>query len=289
MAYNYFVCRKHPIAVKFAVQQTPGIPGAYASPMCPTCGKTMEKYSEGVAAQDPFPVPPPLPAAVAAVAMPNVDQAVYSGNGPNGNHPHVTWAITRNLAKRELRININLGQQMGGAWQRQLTFRADVDTLAMAQGPNIANWWLTSPMPNNADHDRWHRFDLRALVGPGNLGGAPAIIDIGVKLGNSVFGLIHLLAEHADSLRNLGDFTVDTSPHQITNSYGTIVAIQSGLQRFDTARIQQVNYDAIQNKLQIRGSDGGFLVIRRSPGDPRYAITTIYNMNRPAIGQQIYP
>ena len=79
-------------------------------------------------------------------------------------------------------------------------------------------------------------------------------IDIGVKLGNAAFGLIHLLAGHAAAVRNVGPYAVASTGDQRDDVYRTLVSLQSGMQRFDQASIKRINYDPASDKFLIKGT-----------------------------------
>jgi hypothetical protein len=194
----------------------------------------------------------------------------------------------RNAAQMDLTIKIMLGQNTGGTWDSQQSFKMVDGMLDTSQGGDKKDWWLNTPMPRYPDRALWHRIDLQGLVGPGRLGGAPASIDIGVKLGNAAFGVIHLLAGHAAAVRNTGPYTVVSTGDSRDDVYRTLLSLQSGMQRFDNASIKQINYDAVTDKFLIKGTHSGLIAVTRSAGAPRYAATTVYNTSSPAFGNKIY-
>jgi hypothetical protein len=289
MAYNYFVCRKHVPPVTYAAVVNDHAPLAYASPLCPTCHKTMQHYGRGNALATP-PLPPDGPAPVFAVpqALPDVDAPIYNGWGMNPGHGKVTWEIFHNLAKMELTIVLKFGDFVANSWDSVKRFRMVDGTLNLGQGGNRRDWWLGSPFKANPNIEVWHSFSLINLVGPAGLGGAPGVIDIGVKLGDAVFGLIHLLSGHSDSILKIGTLTVTKADIPKDNELRTIVSLQAGMARFDEASIRRIRYDVTEDKFLIEGAFSGFIVLRRMPGDPRYAITTMYNKNPKPFGIALY-
>lgn len=288
MPYNYFCCRKHAPPVKHAIQQLAGMPNTYASPMCPSCGKTMERYDTGAFPTDPRPVPPPAPGALPVPVVSAAEVEIYSGSGNNPGHGLVTWRISRNAARADMTIVLNLGQNRGGAYDSTQSFKMADGLLDTAQGGNKENWWLNAPMHTGGDKAVWHSFNLQALLGPAGLGTLPASLDIGVKLGNAAFGMIHLLAGHAASVRNVGPHKVFSTGDQRDDVYRTLLSLQSGMKRFETDQINQMFFDATADKLLIRGSHSGLIVVTRRPGSPRFAITTVYNTGAPTFGTKIY-
>lgn len=289
MTYNYFVCRKCNPPVTYAALANATVPTAYASPMCPACGKTMQHYGHGNSAVAPPPPPVgPGPAPFVPVVISNADVPIYAGWGINPGHSKVTWDIFRNAAKLELTIALKFGDFIANAWGSVKTFRMVDGTLNLGQGGLKQDWWLGSPTPRSANPEIWHSFSLVNLVGPGGLGAAPAVIDIGVKLGNAAFGLIHLLAGHSDSIVNIGTYSTMSSANAKENEFRAIMSLQSGLRRFDQDQIRRVNYDPIEDKFLLQGQFSGLIVLRRMPGDPRYAITTIFNKNPAVFGATIY-
>ena len=289
MAYNYFVCRKHLPPVTCAALVNEHAPLAFASPMCPTCHKTMQHYGRGPALAAPPPPPDgPGPPVFVPVALAGQDQPVYSGSGMNPGHGKVTWTITRNIAQMELTILLQFGDFIANSWTSVKRFRMIDGTLALAQAGQKCDWWLGPPSPRLPNSEVWHSFSLVNLVGPAGLGGAPGVIDIGVKLGNAAFGLVHLLAGHSDSILKIGTHTVATSDIPKDNEWRAIVSLQSGMARFDAAAIKRINYDVAEDKFLIQGDFSGFIVIRRLPGEPRYAVTTLYNKAPKPFGVSLY-
>ena len=290
MAYNYFVCRKHALPVTYAALVNEHAPLAYASPMCPTCGKTMQHYGRGnLVAPPPAPPPGAPPVPVPGPALANADVPIYAGWGINPGHGKVTWDICRNAAKMEMTILLNFGDFIANAWASTKRFRMIDGLLDLAQGGNKRDWWLGTPMPRFPSKLVWHSFSLVNLVGPAGLGGAPAVIDIGVKLGDAAFGLIHLLSGHPDAVLKIGDNPVASSQDiPKDNELRAIVSLQAGMPRFTEDRIRRVNYDPVEDKFLIQGAFSGFIVIRRLPGDPRYAVTTLYNKAPQSFGTALY-
>jgi hypothetical protein len=287
MPFNYFCCRKHVPPVKYSTPQ-PVIKGVLASPKCPACGRTMELYDSGAAPMDLRPVPPPLPNIQHAPNIPNLEVAVYSGSGTNPGHGQVTWEITRNAARLDMTIKVMLGVKMGGNWSSVQEFKLADGLLDRTQPGAKEDWWLNAPLSPGGDKALWHSFKMDALVSAHNLGTLPPTLEIGVKLGNAAFGLIHLLAGHASSVRNVGPYKVESSGDRSDDVYRTLLALQSGMQRFKTESIREMYHDPIKDKLLIKGSDSGLIVVTRKPGDPRYAITTVYNTQSPVFGNKIY-
>jgi len=289
MAYNYFVCRKCNPPVTYAALANKTVPTAFASPMCPACRKTMQHYGRGDELVTP-PLPPtgPGPQPYVPVVISNADVPIYTGWGINPGHGKVTWEIYRNAAQMELTILLKFGDFIANAWNSVKKFRMVDGTLNLGQGGQKRDWWLGSPAPRYPNPETWHSFSLVNLVGPGGLGGAPAVIDIGVKLGDAAFGLIHLLAGHSDAVVNIGTDSVATSTLPKDNELRAIVSLQVGLRRFEEDQIKRINYDPIEDKFLLQGQFSGLIVLRRIPGDPRYAITTIYNNNTRKFGATIY-
>lgn len=289
MPYNYFCCRKHVPPVKYAAAQPNNMVGVYASPNCPSCGKTMEFYDYGPQPTDPRPVPPLPPDVVAPPRLSRAEVEIYSGSCYNPGHGRVTWEITRNAAAADMTIKVMCGENRGGNYDSVYSFKMADGLLDTGQNGDKKDWWLKAPISRNPDKTLWHSFDLKSLVGQENLGSLPAEIEIGVKLGNGAFGLIHLLAGHATAVRNVGPYAVAMSDDRRDNVYRELLSLQSGLERFRTASIREINYDAVNNKLLLTGSHSGLIVITRTAGSPRYSITTIYNTQSATFGNRIYP
>jgi len=291
MAYNYFCCRKHTPPVKYAAAQPNNMPGTFASPMCPSCGKTMEFYDSGAAPTDPRPVPPPLPAVEKVPKLSSAEVPLYSGSGDNPGHGLVTWTITRNAAKAEVTFTLNLGVKTAGQYDATHVFKLADGLLQIGAQNDQENWWINAPMTGaGADKAIWHSLDLASMATraiPGVV--LPAKIEIGVKLGNSRFGLIHLLAGHAKSVRNVGAYSIDTEGIKGVDAYVPMIALQSGMRRFAQEQITRINYDNARNKFLLQGQYSGLIVVTRTPGSPRYAITTLYNTTDTAFGQRVFP
>ena len=291
MAYNYFCCRKHVPPVKYAAAQPNNLPGVYASPMCPTCGKTMEFYDSGAAPSDPRPVPPPLPAFEKLPKLSAAEAPIYSGSGDNPGHDPVAWTITRNAAKAELTITLNLGAKTAGQYAATHIFKLADGLLQTGNENDQENWWINAPMTGaGADKAVWHSLDLSAMATRDIEGIVlPAKIEIGVKLGNARYGLIHLLAGHSKSVRNVGTYSIDTKGIKGVEAYVPMIALQSGMQRFAREQITRINYDSHRNKFLLQGQYSGLIVVTRTPGSPRYALTTHYNTGNTAFGQRVFP
>lgn len=288
MPYNYFCCRKHSPPVQVSVPQPANLPNTYASPACPQCGKFMERYDTGLTPTDPRPVPPPEPTLTAIPKLSNQDVVICSGSGMNPGHGKVTWEISRNAAKMDIIIELKLGEYTGGAWSSQQTFKMVDGLLDTSQGGSQEDWWLRTPTPRHADREVWHTIDLKSLVGATALGSMPPTIEIGVKLGNARFGLIHLLAGHAQAVRNVGPFTTATTDDRRDDVYRTVLCLQAGMGRFAEDAIKLITYDATADKFLVKGSHSGLIVVTRTNGSARYAITTIYNANTQPFGNVVY-
>jgi hypothetical protein len=289
--YNYFCCRRHVPPVKYSTKQPDNMPGVLASPKCPTCHRTMELYNSGNAAADVQPVPPvppPLPNAPVLPKISSAEIAVYSGSGMNPGHEQVTWEITRNAAQMDMTIKLMLGYCTAGNWGSVKHFKVVDGLLNTSQGGAKEDWWLNAPLTVSADKALWHSFNLGALIGAHNLGTLPATIEIGVKLGNAAFGLIHLLAGHDKAVRNVGPYTVASLGEANDDVYRTMLSLQSGMRRFDNLTIAEIHHDPAKDKLLIKGTESGFIVVTRTAGSPRYAITTVYNTQSPTFGNKIY-
>jgi hypothetical protein len=261
--------------------------GVYASPNCPACGKTMAFYDYGTQPADPRPVPPPLPDLGKPSRLSTNDIDIYSGNCTNPGHGLVTWEITRNAAAGDMTIRIMCGPKGGGNYVSDYTFKL-ADGLLAAQNGDKKDWWLNAPFSAKADKAVWYSLDLKSLIGEAKLGGLPAVIEIGVKLGNGAFGLIHLLAGHAGAVRNIGSYKIDVPADKRDDVYRTLLSLQLGLQRFSTTSISEIYYEETSKKLLIKGSHSGFVVITRTDGSPRYSITTLYNTESSLFGNKIY-
>jgi hypothetical protein len=186
-------------------------------------------------------------------------------------------------------LKLMLGEKVGGNYDSVQSFKMVDGLLDQTQGGDKADWWLQTPMPRYRDRACWFELRIGYLVGADRRGTAPDVLEIGVKLGNSAFGLIHFLAGHAEAVRHTGPNTVLSTGDQRTDVYRTLLALQAGLDRFKHDAIRQVNYDQAKDKFTIAGSHSSFIVLTRSaPGD-KYGITTIYNTQRAADGTQIYP
>lgn len=249
----------------------------------------MERYDTGASPQDNRPVPPPRPDASPAPEISKAEVAIYSGSGMNPGHGLVTWEISRNALKMDMTVLLKLGQPRGGNYDSRQEFKLADGLLDTSQSGNEENWWLNAPMTTGTDKAVWYEVDLSRLLGAAKPAALPATLQIGVKLGNAAFGMIHLLAGHAKSVRNVGPHTVFTTGDRRDDIYRTLLSLQSGMERFKTESITQINYDAANDKLLINGANHGRIVVARRPGSPRFAITTIYNTSGPAFGNKIYP
>jgi hypothetical protein len=308
--YNYFRCRTlhvrlegvgwdgiavKPDPYKVAARQPNNLPGVFACPKCPICGKTMEFYDSGYG-KTPLPFAPPPPNAN-ELALPNLsrnDIPVYSGSGVNKGHPPVTWEITRNAAQMDITIKIMRGVRP--FWSSVQEFKLIDRLLDTTQNAvSKEDWWLKAPVSPGNDMELWHSFSLDALIGqarPANLGTLPATIQIGVQLGTSAWGLIHLLAEHAQAVRNVGPYEIQATGNNKVDVYRTMLSLQSGMQRFDNASITHIYHDQANNKLVIKGSNAGKIVVTQKNkvmnGSPVYSVTTIYNDDKASGGVEIY-
>ena len=290
MAYNYFCCRKHAPPEKYAAAQPAGLPGTFASPMCPRCGKTMEYYDSGDLASDPRPVPPPRPTPEKLPKLSAAEVPLYSGSDINPGHGLVTWEITRNAAKADMTITLNLGVKTGGQYDATHVFKLADGLLQVGAANDQENWWINAPFSRGVDKAVWHSLDLAGMATRAIPGVAlPGQIDSGVKLGKARFGLIHLLAGHARSVRNVGAYSIDTDGIKGVDAYVPMLALQSGMRRFDQAQITRINYDSARNKFLLQGQYSGLIVVTRTPGSPRHAITTLYNTTDTAFGQRVFP
>lgn len=289
MPYNYFCCRKHTPPVQYAAAQPNNLVGVYACPNCPDCGKTMEFYDYGTQPTDSRPVPPPMKDLPKSPRLSRAEVAIYSGTGMNPGHGRVTWEITRNAAAADMTIKVMCGENRGGNYDSAYTFKLVDGLLDTAQDGEKKDWWLNAPFNTTTDKALWHSFDLKLLIGEANLGALPPTIEIGVKLGNSAFGLIHLLAGHATAVRNVGPYVIGTSGDRRDDVYRELLSLQSGLRRFSRTSIEEIYYDEGNNKLLIKGSHSGLIVVTRTEGSPRYSITTIYNTQLGRFGNRIYP
>lgn len=289
MAYNYFCCRRHVPPVQYAVEQLGEFRG-YLCPRCPTCYETMEYYDTGTFSRDTRPVPPPRLAPVKPPKLSSKAVAIYSGNGNNPGHGQVTWEISRNEAQMDMTIKIMLGELRGGNYDSVQIFKMADGLLDTAQAGNKEDWWLNAPAKVATERACWHEIDLAVLLGAGKPAGLPPKLEIGVKLGNAAYGLIHLLAGHAKSVRNVGPYSIqiekDDDPKD--NIYHTLLSLQTGMKRFATNDITQIYHDAAKDKLLIKGKYSGLIVVTRMAGDPRFAITTLYNTSSPTFGNKIY-
>lgn len=291
MAYNYFCCRKHVPPVKYAAAQPANLQGTFASPMCPSCGKTMEYYDSGDAPGDPRPVPPPLPAVEKLPKLSAAEVPLCSGSGNNPGHGQVTWTVTRNAAKAEVTITLNLGAKTGGQYDATHVFRLADGLLQVGAPTDSENWWINAPFSSaGGDKAVWHSLDLASMATKTDPSFVlPAKIEIGVKLGNARFGLIHLLAGHARSVRNVGAYSIDTEGIKGVEAYVPMIALQSGMRRFAREQITRINFDNAANKFLLQGQYSGLIVVTRTPGSPRYAITTLYNTTDTAFGKRVFP
>ena len=252
----------------------------------------MEFYDSGNS-KTPLPIAPPPPNALPLPPLSQADIPVYSGSGNNPGHGPghgpVTWEITRNAARMDITIKIMLGVKTGGAWNSVQEFKL-IDRLLDTTQPAVSkeDWWLKAPVSPGNDMELWHSFKLDTLVGATNLGTLPATIQIGVQLGNAAWGLIHLLAGHADAVRNIGPYTIEAFGDNKVDVYRTMLSLQSGMRRFDNASITHIYHDPTKNKLLIKGSNAGMIVVTQTNaqinGSPLYSITTIYNTQASAFG-----
>lgn len=250
----------------------------------------MAFYDHGDLPADPRPVPPPAPVLGPVPTLSTEEDPVYSGHCQNPGHGLVTWRITRNPAKADMTIRIMCGEQIGGNYRSDHTFKLAYSLLDTPQGGDKKDWWLNAPSKRTGAHGTvWHSFDLRSLIGQENLGTLPAVVEIGVKLGNGAFGLIHLLAGHAAAVRNVGPYTISTPDDRRDDVYRELLSLQSGLQRFETRSISEIYHDDSTNKVLIKGSHSGLIVVTRTEGSPRYSITTVYNTQSHPFGNRIYP
>lgn len=287
MAYNYFCCRKHTPPVKYAAAQPNGIPNVFASPMCPTCGKTMAWYDSGASATDPRPVPPPAPGDIATEDLDDKKISIYKGSGKNPGHGWVKWEISRNPAKAVILIEIKLGQETGGSYDSVQKFAMADGLLDTPQNSEKENWWLSAPLKRYASRQTWHEIDLRNLIGRSKPAGLPDTLQIGVKLGNAAFGLIHLLAGHASSVRASGPYKV-LSTGGGDDVYRTMLLLQAGMERFKFDSILKITYDATLDKMLLKGSHSGLIVLQRIGNGPRFGITTMFNAGTTINGNVIY-
>ncbi len=287
MAYNYFVCRRHVPPVRIAAAQPNNLPNTYASPMCPTCGKTMERYDTGASPIDRRPLPPPGPPPAATLEdLPGIE-VIYTGVGMNPGHGKVTWRVTRNPKKASILFNLKLGEERGGQYDATLMFKMADGLIDTGQGGDKEDWLVKPPFHSPATNV-WHRINLGYLVNDDKLDDLPKTLDIGVKLGNSYFGLIHLLAGHSASVRKVGPYSIPAEANPDDSQYVTMLALQAGMQRFDNNAIRQINYDKDKGKLLIRGSHSGLIVVTRNDTGTLWTLTTIYNTSSSVFGKTIY-
>lgn len=297
MAYNYFCCRKHTPPAKYSAAQPNNMPGVFASPMCALCGKTMEYYDSGALPDDPRPVPPPRPMA-AQLATPRLsaaEQPIYSGSGQNPGHGQVTWTITRNAAKSEMTILLELGEKIAGQYEATHRFKLADGLLVVGQANDQENWWVNAPYMMGQDKAVWHTIDLnRMMTRPIQGVQLPPRIEIGIKLGNARFGMIHFLSGHARTTRNVGDHGIDMTgftPKERgqMDAFVPLLSLQTGMKRFEQDQITRINFDHLQNKFVVQGQNAGLMVVTRRLGTPRYALTTLYNTSNQAGGTRIFP
>lgn len=285
MAYNYFVCRRHVPPVRTSAPQPANLPDTYASPMCPSCGKTMQRYDTGLTPVDNRPLPPPLPPALALDALPAL-AVIYEGSEMNPGHGLVTWKVSRSQRKAYIHFDIKLGHNQGGAYDSCLEFKMADGLLDVGQ-PDPKCDWLVGPPMRGATANVWHRIRLIDLLGGGKPASLPDTIDVVVKLGNAAFGLIHLLAGHSQAVRNIGPYTIPAQTDKDDNKYVTLLALQSGMARFENNYIRQINFDDGKRKLLIRGAHNGLIVLTEVQGS-LWSLTTIYNTSAHAFGTTIY-
>lgn len=287
--YNYFCCRKHPQPVKHAVPQLPGMPDTYAAPGCPSCGRTMERYDTGTLPSDPRPVPPPRPAPAPPPRLSRAEVTIYEGAGQNPGHGMIDWTVSRNAAKADLTVRIGINK-VGGAYGSLLFYKAADGLIDNPQPGQKEDWWVTAPGRVTADKHVWFALDTTKLpLDRSRLAVLPdPVIRIGVKLGNAAFGLIHLLSGHNKSVRAVGSHKVETSGDRRDDIYVTILSLQTGLKRFAPENLKSIRSDPTHTKLQLKGSDSGFVVLTRQPGATRYSITTIYNTASGGFGTTLY-
>ena len=288
--YNYFCCRKHPVPVKYAVRQPPGLPDTYASPLCPNCGRTMERYDTGTAPSDPRPVPPPRPEPVASRKLSQAERLIYEGSGQNPGHGSIEWRITRNAAMADITIWIGI-DKVAGDYRSQLRFKMADGLIDVSQGGPQSDWWVKAPYRTGPDALVWSAIDTNTLPlnksGLGTLGGK--VIEIGVKLGDARFGLIHLLSGHNKSVRAVGHERIERTGDTRDDVYVTMLSLQAGLKRFSASNLVRIgSAEPTHNKLQLAGSDTGFVVVTRTGAEDRYAITTVYNTPAPGFGTILY-
>jgi len=276
MGYNYFVCRKCMPPVRYAAPEPNGIAGVFASPMCPSCGKTMEWHGRGDAAADARPIPPPLPVAQKEKVK-NEKIDIYSGSGMNPGHGWVTWEIYRNPAKAVIMIEIMLGHKQGGNWDSVQKFAMADGLLDTTQGGGKEGWWLSAPLKRYAHRAIWHEINLKGLMGVTKPAKLPDTLQIGVKLGNAFFGLIHLLHGHASSVRAIGDIEFAESTERSDDVFRTMLLLQAGMQRFQFDSVQKISFDPTTDKMVIQGSHSGKIVLTRIGDGPRFGITTMFN------------
>jgi hypothetical protein len=294
MAYNYFHCSRHNPLTRYAAAQPNNMPGVYATPSCATCGKPMQFYGTGTSPTDTSAVPPPLPQPYVVPKAQTAANTVYDGTGMNPGHGRVTWKISQNEAMLSMTVDLKLGEYVGGSYSSEQKFKMIDGLLDIKQGGEKQNWWLKSPTPPFRDApDVWHRIRLRDLVDVAALNKPPEVMDMGVKLGNAAFGMIHFLAGHAASLKKIGEFTVMKGEQlaQDDQLYVTMLSVQSGMGRFETNAIQQINYDAVNDKFLIAGSNSGLIVLQGDHQGGRYSVTTTYNTSAgiKSFGDKIYP
>ncbi len=289
MPYNYFCCRQHTPPVTYAAEQPKGLPGVFASPLCPTCKRTMEWYSSGDGEVAPSVPPnaPPAPPFVVGTKPKAVKIPIYNGSGKNPGHPDVTWEIYKMGLFGDILIQLHLGKCQAGTWDSSQKFAMSHDLLTVPQAGPEKDWWLSAPDNRYANRATWHEINLRSLCGQSKPAVLPDILEIGVKLGNSYFGLIHLLAGHAASVRATGPYKVDAEGTG-ADSYRTIVLLGAGMQRFKFDSILKITYDPTLDKMLIKGSHSGLIVLQRQGNGARFSITTMFNMGDPISGNVIY-
>ena len=205
----------------------------------------------------------------------------------------MTWDITRNAQQMDITIKLMLGKKTAGVWDSVQEFKLIDRLLDTNQVAAPADWWLEAPVSPGNHMELWHSFRLDALVGAANLGTLPATIQIGVQLGNAAWGLIHLLAGHATAVRNVGpDYDIQAFGKPQVDVYRTVLLLQSGMRRFDNNSITHIYHDSTKNKLVIKGSNAGIIVVTQKNkvmnGSPVYSITTIYNADTAFGGNEIY-
>lgn len=274
--YRYFTCVRDPDHITSVLAHASG---AYAAPLCSLCSGPTVLRGEGK-----VPMPPTLsgPEAVFGPATePLTDEKleVLRGTGNHARLGRVDYYLKKNEGQQDAILTV----QVGAAKSHKVRFHSALLTGntsdSRVNAPGGTAWMVIEP-----------KSDQMTALGA-TLTNPPAMdmkINLTVKIGTPLYGLVHIIAGHHDDLRTLtgagvvqitipGEDAAAKKQQRKMEQYRSFMAVQAGLQMCLSPSSLQAIYKIDVQKWMFIGEFGGkcMLAVAQKNG-PSYDITTLY-------------